>query len=127
MTFDYNTLAARCPLGSERDVACPLCGPDRRDPRNRRRKVLRVWHPKPGLATYNCKRCGAHGRADGEGSGRAFRSFPAPILITLIAATASTDAGSGTKVSTLKVPWSSAISSYVVDSRLRRRSGFTHG
>ena len=70
MTFDYSTLAALCPLGSERDVACPLCGPDRRTAHNRRREVLRVWHMKPGFATYNCKRCGAHGWARGDAAGR---------------------------------------------------------
>ena len=70
MTFDYSTLAALCPLESERDVACPLCGPDRRTAHNRRREVLRVWHMKPGFATYNCKRCGAHGWARGDGAGR---------------------------------------------------------
>jgi hypothetical protein len=27
-----------------RDVACPLCGPDRHSPENRKRRVLRIWH-----------------------------------------------------------------------------------
>jgi hypothetical protein len=44
-----------------RDVACPLCGPDRRDPRNRIRKVLRVWRETPTFAGYACARCGAKG------------------------------------------------------------------
>jgi putative DNA primase/helicase len=45
------------------DVACPLCGPDRRDPRNRKRKVLRVWRTSPGFTSYNCARCGVKGGA----------------------------------------------------------------
>jgi hypothetical protein len=43
------------------DVACPLCGPERRKPINRRRKVLRVWRLEPGFATYHCARCGEGG------------------------------------------------------------------
>src|SRR5262249_413900 len=43
------------------DVACPLCGPERRSPINRRRKVLRVWRLEPGFATYHCVRCGERG------------------------------------------------------------------
>jgi Toprim domain len=43
------------------DVACPLCGPERRKPLNRRRKVLRVWRLERGFATYHCARCGEGG------------------------------------------------------------------
>ena len=43
------------------DVACPLCGPDRRSPANRVRKVLRVWHSSSGFMTYACARCGEKG------------------------------------------------------------------
>src|SRR5262249_27957356 len=43
------------------DVACPLCGPERRKPLNRRRKVLRVWRLERGFATYHCARCGERG------------------------------------------------------------------
>ena len=43
------------------DVACPLCGPERRKPINRRRKVLRVWRLEQGFMTYHCARCGARG------------------------------------------------------------------
>jgi hypothetical protein len=43
------------------DVACPICGPERRSPINRRRKVLRVWRLESSFATYHCARCGAHG------------------------------------------------------------------
>lgn len=43
------------------DVACPLCGPDRRAVANQRRRVLRVWRLDPGFATFHCARCGEHG------------------------------------------------------------------
>jgi hypothetical protein len=43
------------------DVPCPICGPERRKPINRRRKVLRVWRLEPGFATYHCARCGESG------------------------------------------------------------------
>jgi hypothetical protein len=43
------------------DVACPLCGPERRKPINRRRKVLRIWRLEQGFATYHCARCGEGG------------------------------------------------------------------
>jgi hypothetical protein len=43
------------------DVACPLCGPEKRSPANRVRKVLRVWYVSPGFASYVCARCGVYG------------------------------------------------------------------
>jgi hypothetical protein len=43
------------------DVPCPLCGPGRRDPRNRVRKVLRIYREAPDFAGYACARCGAKG------------------------------------------------------------------
>jgi hypothetical protein len=43
------------------DVACPLCGPERRHAVNRRRKVMRIWRDDPAFATYHCTRCGARG------------------------------------------------------------------
>ena len=45
----------------KRDVACPLCGPERRSPANRRRPVLRVWRLEEGFATFACARCGETG------------------------------------------------------------------
>lgn len=50
------------------DVACPLCGPERRSPVNRRRKVLRVWRIAPDFATFRCARCGAAGYARADGA-----------------------------------------------------------
>ena len=43
------------------DIACPRCGPARRRPVNRRRKVMRVWRLDLGFATYHCARCGESG------------------------------------------------------------------
>lgn len=50
------------------DVSCPNCGPDRRSPINRRRKVLRIWQSDDGLLSYYCARCGMCGssRTAGE-------------------------------------------------------------
>ena len=45
------------------DVACPICGPDRRSPYNRCRRVLRIWAEAPDFATYHCARCGMKGYA----------------------------------------------------------------
>jgi len=55
----------------EFDAACPVCGPDRRRPANRQRKVLRVWRPEPDYATYYCARCGSRGWAKPEQGGPA--------------------------------------------------------
>ena len=43
------------------DIACPECGPERRSPANRVRKVVRVWRLESGFCTYHCARCGASG------------------------------------------------------------------
>jgi hypothetical protein len=43
------------------DVACPVCGPERRSPANRVRKVLRAWYVSPGFISYACARCGETG------------------------------------------------------------------
>lgn len=50
------------------DVACPECGPGRRRPSNRIRRVLRVWHVLLGYLTYFCVRCGIHGWVRTEGA-----------------------------------------------------------
>ena len=52
------------------DVACPECGPDRRSPSNRRRKVLRIWRAEPDFASYHCARCGTQGYARADGGQR---------------------------------------------------------
>jgi hypothetical protein len=45
------------------DVPCPLCGPGRHSPHNRKRKVLRIWHNEPGFASFHCTRCDESGYA----------------------------------------------------------------
>jgi hypothetical protein len=49
------------------DAACPACGPDRRAPSNRKRKVLKIWSDEPGFASYNCARCGLQGFVRDDG------------------------------------------------------------
>ena len=44
------------------DLPCPACGPWRRAPANRRRRVLRLWRLDPGFCGYHCARCGLRGR-----------------------------------------------------------------
>jgi hypothetical protein len=61
--IDLATIDKLAPNTGVIDVACPICGPERRTPINRRRKVLRVWRLEPGFATYHCARCGARGHA----------------------------------------------------------------
>jgi hypothetical protein len=70
LTLSYVQLVDLCKrrLGKF-DVACPLCGPDRRSRVNRKREVLRIWHEEPGFASFNCARCGERGYAhDGSPS-----------------------------------------------------------
>jgi hypothetical protein len=43
------------------DVSCPICGPHRSTPANRRKRVLRVWRSETGFAGYNCVHCGERG------------------------------------------------------------------
>jgi hypothetical protein len=61
------------------DVACPLCGSERRSAVNRRRPVMRVWRLEEGFGTYHCARCGEKGHSR-EPNG------PAPDPIRLAAA-----------------------------------------
>ena len=70
MALAYDTLAHLCDnrIGV-RDIACPLCGPERHSPINRKRRVLRVWHREPGFATYHCARCGERGYARDHDNG----------------------------------------------------------
>jgi hypothetical protein len=43
------------------DVPCPACGPWRRAPANRLRRVLRIWRLDPSFCGYHCARCGLRG------------------------------------------------------------------
>jgi hypothetical protein len=46
------------------DAPCPNCGPGRKSPLNRVRKVLRIWTDRDsGFVTYHCERCGISGYA----------------------------------------------------------------
>lgn len=66
LSFDELTALAGGRVGVL-DAPCPQCGPDRRSPHNRVRKVLRVWREQASFATYSCARCGISGWAsDGQ-------------------------------------------------------------
>lgn len=43
------------------DIACPLCGPEKRSPSNRVRRVLRLWCLSPDFISFVCARCGDEG------------------------------------------------------------------
>lgn len=54
------------------DRPCPACGPSRRDLRNRKRHVLRIWRQELDFCSYNCARCGIRGGiGNGHRSGTA--------------------------------------------------------
>jgi putative DNA primase/helicase len=44
-------------LGTEFDVSCPRCGPDRSTRATQTKPVLHIWREKPDFATYKCARC----------------------------------------------------------------------
>jgi len=76
--IDYETLLALS-RGAQTDAACPCCGPSRKSPTNRVRKVLRIWNDGSGFLTYVCQRCGESGWAK-EASGPATtKPRPAPV------------------------------------------------
>lgn len=54
------------------DMACPICGPDRRSRFNQVRKVLRVWRKEENFASYFCTRCSQRGWAKPD------RKVPSP-------------------------------------------------
>jgi len=63
MTISYDELAALAGNHAIADTACPLCGPGRRSPANRTRRVLRIYRTEPGFASYYCARCRERGWA----------------------------------------------------------------
>ena len=63
MTLSYDDLTDLAGHRTITDVPCPLCGPGRRSPANRKRKVLRIWRTEHGFASYHCARCGEEGYA----------------------------------------------------------------
>jgi hypothetical protein len=71
LTFD-DLLALAGGRPGVRDVACPVCGPDRNTSANRARRVLRVWLVDDRFATFNCARCGLKGESHAEHRGPAF-------------------------------------------------------
>jgi Toprim domain len=83
MSISYDELAALAGQQPMIDVACPLCGPSRRAPANRKRKTLRIWHGEPGFATFCCRRCGERGFAranEPPGSPRTAKATPSRVI-----------------------------------------------
>ena len=62
------------------DIPCPECGPDRREPHNRKRGVMRVWRETDGFATFNCARCGLQGHAADENRTPMYRTETAAVV-----------------------------------------------
>jgi len=70
--FTHGGLSNLIPSGfGAFDVACPACGPERRSPLNKRRKVLRIWRKREGRLTFLCQRCTAVGAVSAEGQAAA--------------------------------------------------------
>jgi Toprim domain len=66
--FTFDTLVALAGSHLRCDVACPQCGPaPGRTATNRKRCVLRIWHPEPSFVTFHCERCGISGHAIDNG------------------------------------------------------------
>jgi len=73
--FSFDALVALAGSRLRHDVACPLCGPaPGRTDTNRKRRVLRIWHPEPGFVTFHCERCGISGHAIDGGRERVSRA-----------------------------------------------------
>ena len=86
MTLSYDDLTDLAGHRTITDVPCPLCGPGRRSPANRNRKVLRVWHTKPGFASYCCARCGERGYARADAARIEPRRCPVAVEATVAGA-----------------------------------------
>jgi hypothetical protein len=66
--FTFDALVALAGPHLRHDVGCLLCGPQPgRTATNRKRRVLRIWHPEPSFVTFHCERCGASGYAIDDG------------------------------------------------------------
>jgi hypothetical protein len=91
--IDFETLQALSGGRAKADAACPLCGPGCKTPTNRTRKVLRIYNPGPGFATYYCARCGTKDFAHADsgdkpkgGNGRAVEDQIAKRFAAAVAA-----------------------------------------
>ena len=85
------------------DVACPMCGPDRHDPANRVREVLRVWRVAPGFASWHCARCGESGHTRAR---NAPRPDPAKVAAARREAAERERAGNVERINKARWLWS---------------------
>jgi hypothetical protein len=63
------------------DAPCPSCGPDRKSPLNRVRKVLRIWRDTDAITSYCCSRCNMTGYIRNSGEA-AVTKASTPLLAT---------------------------------------------
>ena len=82
------------------DIACPDCGPGRRSPANRGRKVLRVWRVSPAFVTYRCARCDVHGHSREDGA-----PSPDPVQLAKARAEAQRFAATTAEAKRSKARW----------------------
>src|SRR6516164_6467266 len=104
--FTFDQLFGLVGNDSRRDVACPLCGPaPGRTATNRKRAVLRIWHPEPGFVTFYCSRCDTGGYAVDDGR----EPLPQDVLEKICAKAEAFDREQATKkLETARWLWSSS-------------------
>ena len=103
------------------DVACPSCGPTRRRPVNRVRKVMRIWDDGNGFITFNCERCGIAGHAsDGKSKGHRKEAHRKPVE------TPQREVGASERIELANALWGRAgpICGTLAETYLRSRSCF---
>jgi hypothetical protein len=122
LSFDtLETLTGGRP--GQHDVACPICGPDRRSAINRKRPVLRIWRNEPGFATYRCARCELSGHVR---DGKAATPAPERIAAARAAVDAQDRASRADRLRLARHLWSKrkrAVGS-IVETYLRKARGY---
>ena len=61
------------------DVPCPECGPGRKSPHNRIRRVFRIWDDGEAFISFHCERCQISGWAKADGASGEGKSRPRPV------------------------------------------------
>jgi Toprim domain len=97
------------------DAPCPRCGPERRSPANRRRKVLRIWRITPTFATYRCARCDIRGYAREDGA-----PHPDPLELAEAKAEAQRFAIAAAEAKQKKAQWLWGIRRPIADTPAAR-------
>jgi len=107
------------------DGPCPLCGPERRLPANRRRKVLRIWRLEPGFATFHCARCGERGHVH-DNSFSSSRRDPAAVARAKVEADARERVSATERLAKARWLWSrrKPIAGTIAETYLRQARGY---